>query len=84
VFDGNKIAVKNSTENPIYPSISSLAKDNRNNIWISTEGGGFYQFDGKNFTQFSEKDGLPTSFITTIQPDLAGNVWLGTNKGLIK
>lgn len=84
VFDGNKIALKNSTENPIYPSISSLAKDNRNNIWISTEGGGFYQFDGKNFTQFSEKDGLPTSFITTIQPDLAGNVWLGTNKGLIK
>ena len=55
-------------------------------LWIGTAGGGLNRFDliNRTFTHFSEKDGIPNNTIYGVLPDETGNLWLSTNKGLVK
>jgi ligand-binding sensor domain-containing protein/signal transduction histidine kinase len=55
-------------------------------IWIGTYGGGLNKLDRKNkkTEYFSEKKGLPNNVVYGILPDETGNLWLSTNKGLVK
>jgi ligand-binding sensor domain-containing protein len=55
-------------------------QDKNGNIWFSSWGGA-YKYDGKRFTGFSTKDGLPTE-VTKIIEDKNGNLWFGASDGL--
>jgi len=55
-------------------------------IWLGTYGGGLNKLDRKNKTvqYYSEKEGLPNNVVYGMLPDETGNLWLSTNKGLVR
>lgn len=55
-------------------------QDSNGNIWFSNWGGA-YRYDGKTFTSFTTKDGLPSE-VTRIIEDQKGNLWFGASDGL--
>ena len=66
-------------------SINNIYKDKDGIFWIATSNG-LNKFDlkKKNFTVYSEKDGLPNSYIYDVIPDKDHNLWLPSNFGLTK
>lgn len=72
-------------------SISSNAvfcvqEDKKGNIWYGTMGSGLDKFDLKTgrFKNFSFRDGLPGNSIHSILVDELDNLWLATDKGLVR
>lgn len=57
-------------------------EDKDGNLWFGSVGEGLYKYDGKLFVHFGMEQGLNSNFIYSILQDKAGNVWVGTNKGL--
>ena len=67
-----------------YDNVHCIIQDKGGNIWVGTTGEGVYQYDGKEFTQFTEKDGLSNNSVWSIIEDTAGNIWFGTGDGVSK
>ncbi len=67
-------------------TVLSLYEDNKNILWIGTDGGGLNRFDIKNnsFKYFTIEQGLPNNIIYGIVPDNSGNLWLSTNNGICR
>ncbi|MGC4041808.1 MAG: two-component regulator propeller domain-containing protein [Flavobacterium sp.] len=65
-----------------YQNVHCMIQDKRGNIWFGTTGEGVYKYDGKEFTQFTEKDGLKSNKVWSVLEDKAGNIWFGTDNGL--
>lgn len=72
----------NVAYNPNY--IISMVLDKNGNVWCGTWGGGLARFDGKKWVNFTVKDGLPGNHIFMLQIADDGDLWVGTNKGLVK
>ncbi|MDF2448864.1 MAG: rsbU 6 [Bacteroidota bacterium] len=66
-------------------SVNSIYKARNGIFWIATSNG-LNKFDlkKKHFTVYSEKDGLPNSYIYDVIPDKENNLWLPSNAGLTK
>src|SRR5690606_35042771 len=68
--------------------ISAIREDRSGDIWISTEGKGFFWYKTKenicpNFQYFNNQlPGLPSNVIKDILIYDAENIWLGTRMGL--
>ncbi|AXY74106.1 hybrid sensor histidine kinase/response regulator [Paraflavitalea soli] len=64
--------------------IQSLLCDSHGMMWVGTDGGGLslYYKQKKQFTRFTEKDGLQNTTIYQIVEDLQGQLWLSTNTGI--
>ncbi len=58
-----------------------MNQDKHGNIWFGTASG-LSKFDGKNFWNFYEADGLANTFIYSLLQDSAGKFWMSTNKGV--
>jgi signal transduction histidine kinase/ligand-binding sensor domain-containing protein/CheY-like chemotaxis protein len=58
--------------------IFCMLQDRIGNLWLGTSGGGLSRFDGKFFTNFTQKEGLPNVSIYSMLEDKNGNLWLGT------
>ncbi|MFK7946262.1 MAG: two-component regulator propeller domain-containing protein [Saprospiraceae bacterium] len=67
-------------------NISVIYEDNKQNLWIGTEGAGInlYSYKNQNFDNFTESDGLPNGVINGILEDERGHLWLSTNNGISK
>ena len=59
-----------------------MVVDNNGIIWCGTWGGGLSSFDGKTWTTYSTKEGLPGNHVFMLKMAKDGNLWIGTNKGL--
>lgn len=59
----------------------ALLQDKAGNIWSISNKDGVYRFDGKSFTNFTEKDGLSSDYVYSILEDRSGNIWFGTADG---
>lgn len=58
-------------------------KDKDGNLLIGTDGKGVFVFNGKKVTKkITTDDGLLSDYISLINIDNNGDVWIGTNKGL--
>lgn len=57
-------------------------QDKEGNIWFGSYGEGVFKYDGKFFTQYTTSEGLNSNTTYSIVEDKAGNIWVGTNKGL--
>jgi ligand-binding sensor domain-containing protein len=68
---------KNSADN-----VHCSLQDRKGNLWFATTGDGAFRYDGKNFTNFTTKDGLNSNGIFAIFEDKAGNIWFGTDNGV--
>src|SRR5690606_18759435 len=64
--------------------VTSLFIDKKQQLWIGTRGGGLNLYDqkSKRFIAFTEKEGLANNVIRSINQDLQGNIWVGSNKGI--
>ena len=62
-------------------TIWSTMEDKKGNIWFGTNGNGAFKYDGRTFTQFTEKDGLTDNRVDVILEDSKGNYWFGTRDG---
>jgi sugar lactone lactonase YvrE len=67
----------------------SIYEDRSGVLWIGTQGGGLNRVTRHKgtpqdirFESYTERDGLPNSFVYGIAEDGAGRLWLSTNRGL--
>jgi ligand-binding sensor domain-containing protein len=72
----------NTAYNPNY--IVSIAADEDGTVWVGTWGGGLAHFDGKQFRNYTTKDGLPGNHVFMLHKAKNGDMWIGTNAGLAK
>ena len=68
-------------------TVHAIIQDKRGYLWIGTHGGGVCKFDGINFTQYSEKNGISGNIVTGLSEDNNGNIWFilpSMNRGKIE
>ncbi len=65
-----------------HQNVHCSLQDRNGNLWFGTTGEGVYRYDGKEFTQYTEKDGLSNNTVWSILEDTSGNIWFGTDNGL--
>lgn len=65
-----------------YQNVHCIIQDKDGNLWFGTTGEGVYRYDSKEFTQFTEKDGLSNNKVWSILEDNLGNIWFGTDDGV--
>lgn len=53
-------------------------------VWIGTLDSGLAAFDGKRWRAFGKAEGLPGSRIFALHEDAQGQLWIGTDKGLVR
>ncbi|MEE9437512.1 MAG: two-component regulator propeller domain-containing protein [Saprospiraceae bacterium] len=77
-FDPYFTPSKNATT-PYGPKniTRDILQDKNGNIWLATWEG-IILFDGKSFTNITNKEGLRKNRIFTIMEDKSGNIWFGT------
>jgi ligand-binding sensor domain-containing protein len=54
VISGQTVGISIPTD-PATDIVSAALKDKNGNIWFARSGRGVYRYDGKSFTDFSEK-----------------------------
>ncbi len=64
-------------------AVESILQDREGFLWVGTQNG-LYRYDGRRFTEFSTKDGVPATFLTCLHQTPDGTLWLGTSKGLYR
>jgi ligand-binding sensor domain-containing protein len=82
VYD-NKGIIK---EIPINGSITGFwHQPNTSIVWVCSQNG-LYKIDKNTwqYSNFTEKEGLPSRTINTMQADANNNLWMGTSKGMAK
>ena len=81
-FDGSRFE-KYGSFSGLKLQVTSIAEDESGNLWLgSYSGAGLTRFDGQNYTNISEADGLISNTIYLLELDNTGALWIGTNKGL--
>jgi len=92
-FDGAGFTNYTTKEGLSENSVYCILADESGIIWFATRGGGVCMFDarledgagqGKKFSSFTEKDGLPSNNVYTISKDKKGNYWFGLENGIAK
>ncbi len=67
-----------------YQEVGCSYKDQSGNIWFGTSGEGVYRFDGKFFTQYTQRDGLYNNSIFKIMGDKSGGIWFASKKAMTR
>ena len=62
----------------------ALHADSEGVIWIGTLGGGLLRFQNGTFTRYTTRDGLPNEHVNQILEDERGQLWLGTQSGIVR
>ncbi len=70
----------NVAYNPNY--VVSMEVGGNGDVWAGTWGGGLSRFDGKRWTIYTTKEGLPGNHVFMLHRDDKGQLWIGTNNGL--
>lgn len=80
-YDGIKFA-GNVFNDDLNKGPFNILEDKTGNLWFNTQAGlGFY--DGVTFKVNTERDGLPTKYLTPLLQDKSGNIWFnGPNMSL--
>lgn len=65
-------------------SVSSILEDSKGRIWLSTDRGGICCFRDSIFDTYSLDNGLPDDIVFRAVEDALGNIWFGTNHGLVR
>lgn len=66
----------------IGKNIGCILQDNNDNYWFASNGEGVYRYDGKTLLHITDKDGLCSNFVWTIQQDANSNLWFSTRDGI--
>ncbi|WP_170309821.1 hybrid sensor histidine kinase/response regulator transcription factor [Seonamhaeicola maritimus] len=88
--DNNSIRFENYVQNNRttstlpHKSINDILIDKSNQVWIGTRNGLSLLNDDGSFMSWTAQKQFPNALIYSIQDDLYGNLWLGTNDGLVR
>lgn len=82
LFTSRKTKLTKSQGTSEHQNVHCSLQDKEGNLWFGTTGEGVYKYDGKEFTQFTKKDGLSNNSIWSILEDKSGNIWFGTDDGV--
>lgn len=70
------------------PAVLALLQDRQGFVWIGTQSGGLYRFDGYQTTRYNydvrNPRSVPNIRVTALYQDRAGSIWLGTRNGLAR
>ena len=82
-FDGERFTVFDSANTPGFGSdqIVSLYESRSGALWIGTVDGGLIRLQDGVATTYTERDGLPNRWVTSIRGDVEGQVWINTTAG---
>lgn len=85
-FDGAHFTVFDRQNTPsLYEnSVFCLMVSRDGALWIGTEGGGLARYAHGQFRSWTTRDGLSNDFVRTLAQDAQGNIWAGTDNGLLK
>ncbi len=64
-----------------HNSCWDISQDGKGNMWFASYGGGVSKFDGKKFTVFTSKNGLPADKTRKVYP-FKNKVYVGTEQGI--
>ena len=66
--------------------VQCIYQDSKKRLWLGTDGGGLNLYDAAQdkFVAVSSLLNIPGDGVFSIQEDKLGNLWMGTNVGLIK
>jgi ligand-binding sensor domain-containing protein/signal transduction histidine kinase/DNA-binding response OmpR family regulator len=69
-----------------YNKVLSIFEDSHQQLWFTTQGGGFCRFEPstKTFVRYDFSIGLPSNVVYQIVEDNSGFFWITTNKGLVR
>lgn len=63
-------------------NVSHIFMDKHKKMWFCTFGEGVYSYDGKQFKNYNEKNGLINDWIRSAIDDSDGNIWFASKFGL--
>lgn len=63
-------------------NIDCIFQDKKGVYWFASNGDGVYRYNGKTLQRFTEKDGLVSNFVWSIQEDQQGYLWFTTRDGI--
>ena len=63
-------------------SINAISSDREGNLWIGYYSDGVARFRQGSFVTYTARDGLSDDQVTSLVEDGAGNIWIGTSRGL--
>jgi ligand-binding sensor domain-containing protein len=67
------------------PTVTSLAIDSLNNVWVGTLFTGLYMFDGKTWKAYhASNSNLISSYINSVAVDYKNRIWVATQIGLYR
>jgi len=81
-FTSKKAKLTKTQGTTEHQNVHCSLQDKYGNLWFGTTGEGVYRYDGKEFTQFTEKDGLSNNKVWSVLEDTLGNIWFGTDDGV--
>ncbi len=62
--------------------VRTLLEDRDGSIWVGGEHSGLYHFRQEGRIVFTVKEGLPDDSVLSLYQDVAGALWIGTQRGL--
>ena len=85
-FDGVHFTVFDRQNTPALHenSIFCLMVTRNGALWIGTEGGGLARYAQGEFRSWTTREGLSNDFVRTLAEDAKGNIWAGTDNGLLR
>ncbi len=84
-LNGDKIEFFRMFDGLSDGKISAITQDKSGKLWIGTKSGGINWFNGIEFGQINEDDGLiPSNFINCMIKGPRGGIFIGTNSGITK
>lgn len=63
-------------------NINAITEDQKQNIWIATDGDGVFKWDGKSVVNYKMNDGLASNYCKGIEVDRNDAVWVSHLSGL--
>ena len=84
-FKGGKFISYQQTDDGLPGNdISALCLDKDGVLWVGTFGHGLARFKNGKWMRYSTRDGLVSNSVGFIIEDDAGNLWIGSNAGLMR
>lgn len=82
LFTSKKTKLTKTQGTNEHQNVHCSLQDKDGNLWFGTSGEGVFRYDGTEFTQFTEKNGLSNNSVWSILEDMSGHIWFGTDDGV--
>jgi ligand-binding sensor domain-containing protein len=83
IGENDTITYYNSNTGFITNYTTKLLRTYNDHLWIGTEGNGAIRYDGKEFVQFSEENGMKNTSVLDLIEDSEINIWFGGRNGIV-